>query len=288
MNSSAEESELSKIAKKLGRRSFVKGAGITGMGLASLAFGGSKALGLGFPEYPGAPDVDVALVNFALNLEYLEAEFYTVATTGKTIEESGIGITGVGDSGPTTGGQMVDFASTNGEVSGMLAKVAAEITHDEQTHVTLLRSLLGDAAVAKPAINLGALGYGFANFKQFLLLARAFEDTGVTAYSGAANRFTNPSFLEYAVKIALTEAFHASNIRLLLAENKQASIAVDKIDILPPPSGTQYFAVDFRALALSRSVNQVLSIVYGSSAKGTDKGGFFPNGLNGQFTIISA
>jgi hypothetical protein len=284
MDNNAEQSGLSKIAKKLGRRSFVKGAGITGMGLASMAFGGSKASGLQL--FPGAPDIDVGLVNFALNLEYLEAEFYTMATTGKTIEESGFAINGVGNSGPTTGGQMVDFASNNGEVSGMLAKIAAEITHDEQTHVYLLRTLLGDAAVAKPAINLDALGYGFANFRQFLLLARAFEDTGVTAYSGAANSFTNPSFLEYAVKIALTEAFHASNIRLLLAENNQRTNAVDKIDILPPPSGTQYFPVDARALALSRSTSQVLSIVYGSSVKGTDKGGFFPEGVNGQFTTV--
>ena len=67
-----------------------------------------------------------------------------------------------------------------------IADIAAEINADETLHVKFLRSALGGSAVAEPVINLNALGIGFASQAQFLTLARAFEDTGVSAYAGAA------------------------------------------------------------------------------------------------------
>jgi Ferritin-like domain len=305
MEKETEQTPLSNLANKLGRRSFVRGAGLAGMGLAGAAFTGAKlgmldnvpgvkALGLSAQPVEASMDMsaelDAQVVNLALNLEYLEAEFYTMATTGKTIEESGVGIDGVGTPGPTTGGQKVDFVNGNGsgsnEVTGMLTKIALEIAEDERTHVRILRSALGDAAIAKPAINLDALGIGFANFRQFLQLSRAFEDTGVSAYGGAAYLLTDKTVLGTAVRIALTEALHSANLRLLIAENNIQTAALDSLDVLPPPSGSKYFETDTRAFAVTRSIGQVLSIVYGSSKAGTNKGGFFPAGLNGRFTTV--
>jgi Ferritin-like domain len=304
MEEQSSENRLSTNAGKLGRRSFVKGAGLTGMGLAGAAFAGAK-LGL-FDKVPGAKtfgmnstaveastNLDVEIVNFALNLEYLEAEFYTVATTGKTIEEIGIGISGVGKCGPTTGGKRVHFEREGGdwnwredEVSGRLRAVAEEIAYDEQQHVILLRSLLGDAAITKPTIDLDALGIGFDNFRQFLQLARAFEDTGVSAYGGAAPLLTSKTILGYAARIALTEALHSSNLRLLIAENHVKTSPLDSLDILPPPSGKQYFEVDSQALAVVRTTSQVLAIAYGNSTPGTTMGGFFPDGVNGPINTV--
>ncbi len=304
MEDQSQENPTSTIGNKVGRRSFVKGAGLTGMGLAGVAFAGAKlgildkmpgakAFGMNISPVEAATDINVEVVNFALNLEYLEAEFYTVATTGKTIEEIGIGITGVGTKGPTTGGKRVHFERESDdwewggdEVSGRLHQVAEEIAYDEQQHVILLRSLLGDQAIAKPAINLDALGIGFDNFKQFLQLARAFEDTGVSAYGGAAPLLTNTTVLAYAVRIALTEALHSSNLRLLIAENHVKTSALDSQDILPPPSGKQYFEVNSQALAIVRTTSEVLAIVFGNSTPGTDKGGFFPDGVNGSITTV--
>jgi Ferritin-like domain len=59
-----------------------------GAALAGLAFAGVKlAEGQSTPAY-----TDSDILNFALNLEYLEANFYTLATTGQTIDQAGIGI----------------------------------------------------------------------------------------------------------------------------------------------------------------------------------------------------
>ena len=149
--------------KTFGRRSLLKGAGLAGVGFASAGLlAGRLGMidkltvaipGLQPPSVHAQSIDDADILNFALNLEYLEAEFYTVATTGRTIREIGIGVSGVGNSGPTTGGARV--ALEIGSVFPQrLHNVALEIAYDEQQHVKLLRSALGSYAVAKPAINL--------------------------------------------------------------------------------------------------------------------------------------
>jgi Ferritin-like domain len=233
---------------------------------------------------------DVDILNFALNLEYLEAEFYTVATTGKTHDQSGIPVTGTGNPGKTTGGKTVNLTNSSNktEITGDLKAVVQEITFDEQQHVMLLRSALGSAAIAKPAINLDALGTGFEGFLHFIALARAFEDVGVSAYGGAAPLISSKDILGTAARIALTEAYHAGSLRTISAANKNPFLfPVDSQDILPPPSGKQYFTVNGQALSIVRTPGQVLSIVYHNTTNGATAGGFFPNGVNGTITSVA-
>ena len=274
------------------RRSFLRGAGMSGLAMAGAAVlgGGERAVA---QASTGLTATDIAVFNFALNLEYLEAEFYTKAFYGKTIEQMGIAVDGVGNSGPTIGGQEVDFEVLDNkfgfptdkmEFSGRLRAVVKQITIDEQTHVKLLRSLLGKNAIAKPTINLDATD-GFSNFKKFLNQARDFEDVGVSAYGGAATLLSTTG-LSYGARIALVEAYHASTLRFLVAENKVQSPAIDALDVPPPPTGDSYFTVDSNALAIVRTTSQVLAIVYNGAAPGTDYGGFFPRGVNGAITTV--
>ncbi|MGH9453527.1 MAG: ferritin-like domain-containing protein [Terriglobia bacterium] len=266
------------------RRKFLGGVGAAGLGAAAATLmGGSlsslHASGPSSFQPDGITDEDI--LNFALNLEYLEAEFYTVAITGKYIEQIGIGVNGSGTYGATTGGKLVQFPA-----SSQLARIAAEIAYDEQQHVLFLRSALNGMQIAKPAINLDALGIGFQSWKQFLTLARAFEDVGVSAYGGAAPLIANKTTLGYAARIAETEALHSGNIRLNVAQFKIYVQPVDGLDVLPPPAGQNFFTVNSQALAVIRTPSQVLAIVYGNSAPGTDSGGFFPDGVNGNINTV--
>lgn len=252
---------------------------LTTLGLATAAVtaGGSKLFA---DPTPTAIDI----LQFALNLEYLEAEFYTVATAGVTIDQApyNIPITGQGTQGAATGGSMVNF-SNNLVFTGA---VAAEIGADERAHVVLLRTAIAGAGampIAQPAINLAALGIGFANEASFLTLARIFEDIGVSAYGGAAQLpvFTSSPYIGTAARILATEAEHVGNIRLQVARLGIASPTLDGVDIPPPPSGTQFISVNSTGLTEIRTPGQVLYLAYGNHANATS-GGFFPNGVNGN------
>src|SRR6516162_9426434 len=147
---------------------------------------------------------EVDILNFALNLEYLEAEFYTYATTGKSITSFDIG---------------------------------TQIGADERAHVVLLRGALGSSAVAMPNIDLSALGFGFGNQNDFLRAARILEDIGVTAYSGAAGMLKTPDIITAAAGLLGAEAEHAAAIRTHIARLKIPTTAMDSVDLVPPPSG---------------------------------------------------
>ena len=242
----------------------VGGAAVCG----AVALGGSTNL-----LAQGATDVDI--LNFALNLEYLEAEFYTVATTGNRISDAGIAITGSGRPGATVGGGKVSL-------DDRIGTIANQISIDEQAHVKLLRTALGNSAIAKPSINLAALGVGFANQAEFLTVSAVFEDVGVSAYRGAAPLISNAQILSAAAGIALTEAQHAGILRLLASDNKlQVPLADAKaIPTFPLQNGRLFF-VDGNGLSIARTTSEVLKIVYGG---GTRSGGFFPDGANGAIT----
>src|ERR1700683_2642589 len=254
------------------RRRFMKRVGATGLGVAAATMMGSSFLEKAHASTTALTDTDI--LNFALNLEYLEAEFYSMATYGSTLLELG-GLTAAEESGPTTGGNMVpDFGSSP------LAFLATALRENEIDHVQYLRTTLGSAAVKKPTINLAALGYGFSSVDSWLELARQFEDVGVSAYFGAAPSITSKTYLAAAGAILATEAQHSGSIRLACIDNHVTSPAVDSLDV-PPTSKAPYDVTTTNALSIPRTTAQVLNIVY---AGGNCSGGFFPDGMNG--TII--
>jgi hypothetical protein len=226
------------------------------------------------------------VLNFALNLEYLEAEFYTYAVTGKSITNFGIGTKGRAsggnptDGGHTAAGKQVTFSDS------FIHDMAAEIGANERAHVVLLRGALGSAAVAMPNIDLSALGFGFDNQNDFLRAARILEDVGVTAYSGAAGFLKTPDIITAAAGLLGAEAEHAAGIRTQIARLQIPTTALDGVDLVPPPSGQtkQVFSIDVSTgLVAMRTPGQVLYLALGGKA-GVKQGGFFPTGLNGTIT----
>lgn len=88
--------------------------------------------------------------------------------------------------------------------------------------------------------------------------------------------------LTYAAQILAVEAYHASNIRQNIIQLGLTSAATDSMDV--PPTTSAYFC-EKGALAIERTPQEVLNIVYANTSTGVISGGFYPNGVNG--TIVS-
>jgi hypothetical protein len=117
------------------RRRFLTQAGIAGIaGLGVLSANPFIA-----NAQTGTP-TDADVLNFALNLEYLEAEFYLRAAFGRGLNDADTN--GNGTKGSVTGGRQVSFATES------VRQYANEIAADEEAHVKFLRSALGTAARA--------------------------------------------------------------------------------------------------------------------------------------------
>ncbi|MFE4468100.1 ferritin-like domain-containing protein [Leifsonia sp. NPDC056824] len=249
---------------------------------------------------------DGSILNFALNLEYLEAEFYLRAS-GMTLPDELT--TGTGTRGEVTGGRPVPFKSR------VIRRIAAEIAGDERAHVVFLRNALGNAAVSRPAISLdesftaAALAAGlikpgetfdaYANDLNFLFAAFLFEDVGVTAFKGAAPFITNKTYLDAAAGLLATEAYHAGIVRTSLYNEGMIDDtvfnAVEKIsNVRGAVDGVGYddqsigdsetlnlVPNDAEGRAYGRSPEHILNIVYLTGDRATS-GGFYPNGLNGD------
>ncbi len=282
------------------RRTLLGRAGAGALAAGVLATG----IGRTSPAEAATADIDVGILNFALNLEYLEGEYYNRGVSGS-------GLTNIGTPGTVIGGSPVPFSDAS------VQKLFANIALDEANHVAFLRSNLATAAVPEPNIDftntflalgqaIGLPGFNpFADELSFLLGAFVFEDIGVTAYNGAAPLVTSKTYLGAAASILAVEAYHAGAIRSALYQAGY-SVYTDRISAIRAafsgtgpntslPSddvgddganGTVNLApTDSNSLAFTRTPEQVLAIVF---AGGTTSGGFFPNGVQGMFTSSAA
>ncbi len=259
------------------RRSFLKTIGAATAGVTALSVAGiTPAL--------GQTATEVEVLKFALNLEYLEAEFYTYALYGQGIELFNIGVSGSANGSNTTsgmwtsGGKKVTFSQPGESISFELAE---QIGSDERAHVALLRTALGSEVIAKPNINLNALGFGFGSVSDFLALARIFEDIGVSAYGGAAGLLTTPAIITTAARILAAESEHVAAVRTQIIHRGVATSALDGADIIPLPSGKLPLSINpTNGLPATRTPGEVLFLAFGGKANATS-GGFFPTGVNG-------
>jgi hypothetical protein len=232
----AGQSNIGHPTKRAARRDFLRGLGFGAAGAAALGATSFSRTG----ALAQQADLDVAILEFALNLEYLEAEFYSRAAFGHGLSPRLLGA----NPGPVTGGALVSFTSS------LVKAYAVEIADEETKHVEFLRAALakltGSPAISCPAIDftesfptLGSaagLGSNFDPFKNdmsFLLGSYVFEDVGVTAYHGAATLITSKAVLNYAAGILAVEAYHAALIRTVLFANgmSKETEAISKVRV---------------------------------------------------------
>ena len=266
----------SRAAARLSRRNIIAALG-AGAAVGAVALTGcSSGTPLVTAPVTTTPSV-VDVLNFALNLEYLEASFYLYVTTG-----SGLSTTNMGTSpGTVSGGMQVGFTNA------IVASAAAQLATDEREHVEFLRSTIttvGGTPVSMPTLNLAA-GGAVTSDATFLAAARQLEATGISAYIGGAQYLvSNTTAVLYAAQILDTESQHEGFLRQLCLALSVTSPAVDSLDM--PPTATQIFNTGaMTGFNPVRTTSQVLQIVYAAAGQtGVSKGGFFPNGLNGTIT----
>jgi rubrerythrin len=200
-------SEIEKVDPELcdrldGRRAALKKlTGFTGkVALAAVPV----ALGSLFQKAYGqsvSPKI-IDVLQFALTLEYLEAEFYVTGLAAGNLIPAG-----------------VDRAAIQ------------TISEHENDHVQFLRSTissLGATPVAKPNFDFTAQGNFndvFTSYATFLAVSQTFEDTGVRAYKGqAGNLISSNAILRAALRIHSVEARHAAHVREMRNRNFGAPV----------------------------------------------------------------
>lgn len=291
-------------------------AGLIGAGLAGCA--DLIPQGVGLALLPN-PLTDPAVFNFALNLEYLGAEFYRRGLHGQGLPAELVGP----NPGPVLGGRQVPFRTP------WIREMLAEFTEDEAAHVRFLRRSISASPLVeinRPAIDLqtsfrlfgqqAGLGSDFDPFRDeesFLLAAYLLEDVGVTAYAGGADLIADDDSIEAAAGILATEAYHAGAVRATIAEMgprmiaaadaiSRARTAAEAPDNVRPnrtgvrttlnkeqpisagelfPGEVVIAPTDPQGRSFPRPAEDVLNIVFMNPDPNARRGGFFPRGVQG-------
>ena len=278
---------LGENLRALNRRRFLSTLAAAGaIAAAGGALSGRQALG----QAASTPPISDVL-NFALNFEFLEAEFYTYGSAGKAY----------GTAGSVTNPPKLTL--TGNELA-----VATALALDETNHITVLQqaiTMLGGTPITEPMIDFSAGGTipAITTDLAFFAAARQFTALGNSAYAGAAaDLISNTDILTTASQILGAEAQHLGVVNYLCATlgiTPTTDAQIDAQDV--PPNGTAAIftitpiavttANPAPAVGIARSPAQVLGVAYGVSKPatttpptGTTKGGFFPNGVNGNIT----
>ena len=172
------------------RRSFLRWAGLVGVGAGFVIGGGAALASPAFAQTPEAGAAsstgDLGILNYALTLEYLEAEFY----------KQGIAA---------------------GKLSGRELDLITPIEAHEQAHVAAIMATitkLSGTPVMKPTIKFPDGTFGSRD--KFLMTASTFEELGVGAYHGQVPLIKSGDVLGAAASIAGVESRHAAVLASLI------------------------------------------------------------------------
>jgi hypothetical protein len=304
LDSEASVGKLKKIAagRAVNRRHFMAALGMTGAAAgAGLLSGCSTTTSAVAATGPNLAQTDV--LNFILNVKFLQATFYAYVTQGTDLSGAALINSGAISGAPA----KLTFASQ--QITDMLN----EIYFDEKNHVTTLINLLSSSVAFRPAINLAA--YGAVTATNALAIARLLEDVSVTALAGASTLLST-SDLTITSQILATDSFHSGAVRLTNIQNPTlaAYIKADGLDVPPIDLGSAAAAAlgptaaggmfptagaatstastppGFVFSRIPTGVFGALAVLYGGpgapAAVGTSSGGFFPNGVSGNIKTV--
>jgi hypothetical protein len=319
LDSEASVGKLKKIAagRALNRRHFIAALGMTGAAAgAGMMSGCSTSNSVAATTAASTGQID--MLNFALNVKLLQATFYSFIAKGTDLTGSAVTNSGAVTNAPGA----LTFTGIAGVTNGQqITDMINEIYYDEKNHVTTLLSLLGSAAVFRPAINLGA--YGTINATNALSIARLLEDVAVTVFADLITGLSSTD-ITLLSQVLGADSFHAGILRLTALQNPTiaAYLKADTLDVAPFDPGTAALAAagptasgGFFAVAGATTANTTtpagfaflrtpsgapgaLSILYGTATaagsttsvtlatQGTASGGFFPNGVNGNILKV--
>ena len=191
------------ISRPLGRRDLFRLGAISAGVMAGGAILAPSIVAT--PAYAAEGDgADTDVLNFALTLEFLEADFYN---------------------------RVVDADTKQPYLRGRIADLARTLQRDETTHVGAVSDLIvhqGGTPVAKPNFNFP--DDAFISEIGFLMLAAKLEATGVSAYLGQAPNLTSKHVLKAAASIYGNEARHVGLINYYLGETFAPSILENPLD----------------------------------------------------------
>ncbi len=286
------------------RRRFLRLAVLAGVGTAGVgALGATAGTAFAGAEAERRGPSDIAVLNYLLELEYLNAEFFLRGAFGTGLDDELVG--GAGRVGRSSVGRAVTFTDPRHR------QYQEEIAADERAQVAYLRGLLGPARVGRAELDLaggfsavaaaaGLVDRGrrfdaFAGEDTFLLGAFMLADLSVTAYRGALPLLSTGAFLDGASGVLATQAHHAALVRTVLLDRKlevpagaisDARISLDgrvALDqgVVVDNGRVNIVPADGNGLVASRAPGRVLNIVF-QSPRSVTSGGFFPRGVNGE------
>jgi hypothetical protein len=243
---------------------------------------------------------DIDIVNFTLNLEYLEADYYLRGSMGMTLDQ----VLGSSQGAPVKGGRKVQFSNPVRE--GMIKNIAG----NEVAHVRFAQAVTGANAIRRPPIDFdagfaavaaaaGLQGFDpFASEMDFFLGGMLFEDVGISVLKGSARKLRSLQLRESAAGLLGAEGYHMGAVRSVIyrmgdpARSRAAAISEfrDRLDgpqdLDQPPvkvgAMSNIAPANENGIAWGRTPQHALNIIYGNPGRGVMAGGFFPEGFNGR------
>ncbi|CAM8890579.1 unnamed protein product [Rhodiola kirilowii] len=264
------------------------------------------------------PESDVDLLEFPLNLEYLEAEFFLWGSLGYGLDKVAPNLTG---KGPAPVGARI------GKLDPLTRDVIQQFAFQEVGHLRAIKSTV--KGFARPLLNLSAEAFGsvmdsafgkplrpsfdpYASGLNYLLASYVVPYVGLTGYVGANPKLRSPRSRKLVAGLLGVESGQDAVIRALLYERARKKVSPYGISVAEfthriselrnklgsaglkdeglvvrkergpeGKMGGNVLTGDQMSLAFDRTPEEILRIVYGSGNESVP-GGFYPKGGDGR------